>query len=72
MKNRFIGRLRTSLFNLNFVMIYIIHKMSVLLRSHLNCLKESVFECFFKEYSRLLFIFLIFFFTTYSDGNVKS
>ena len=41
--------------NFNFVMIYIIHKMSVLLENHLNYLKDSIFECFLKEYNRLLF-----------------
>ena len=38
---------------LNFVMIYIIHKILVLPRNHLSYLKYSIFECFFKEYNRL-------------------
>ena len=42
------------LFNVNFVMIYKIQKMLVLLKNHLNYLKESIFECFFKKYNRLL------------------
>ena len=42
-----------SLLNFDFVMIYIIHKMSVLLNNFLNFLKDSIFECFFKEYKRL-------------------
>ena len=29
-----------SLLNVNFVMIYMIHKMSVLLKNHLNYLRE--------------------------------
>ena len=33
----------------NFVMIYIIHKMFVLLKNNLNYLKDSIFKCFFKE-----------------------
>ena len=42
---------------LNFVMIYIIHKILVLLKNHLNYLKNSIVECFFKEYNRpLLFL----------------
>ena len=45
------------LLNFNFVMIYIIHKMLVLLRSHLNYLKDNIFECFFKKYNRYLFFF---------------
>ena len=46
-----------SLLNFNFVMIYIIHKMLVLLKNHLNCFRDSIFECFFKEYNRLLSFF---------------
>ena len=41
--------------NVNFGMIFIIHKMLVLLKTHLNYLKDSIFECFFKDYNRLLF-----------------
>ena len=42
-------------------MIYIIHKMLVLLKNNLNYLKDNLFESFFREYNRL-FIFLIIFF----------
>ena len=45
--------LKMSLLNFNYVMIYIIHKMLVLLKNHLNYLKNNIFECFFKEYNRL-------------------
>ena len=47
--------LKMSLLNFSFAMIYIIHKMLVLLKKNLNYLKDSIFECFFKEYNRLLF-----------------
>ena len=55
--------LKMSLLNFNFVMIYIIHKMLVLIKNNLNYLKDSIFECFFKECNRLLIFFkkLIFF-----------
>ena len=43
--------------NFNFVMIYIIHKILVLLKNHLNYFKDSIFECFFKEYNRILLFF---------------
>ena len=43
-------------------MIYVIHKMLVLLKNHLNCLINSIFECFFKEYNRL----------KYNDGKSKA
>ena len=46
--------LKMSLLSFNFVIIYIIHKMLVLLKNHLNYLKDSIFKCFFKEYNRLL------------------
>ena len=36
--------LKMSLLNFNFVMIYIIHKMLVLLKSHLNYLKDNISE----------------------------
>ena len=39
--------LKMSLLNFNFAMSYIIHKMLVLLRNHLNYLKDSIFEFFF-------------------------
>ena len=39
--------LKMSLLNFNFAMVYIIHKILVLPRNHLNYLKDSIFECFF-------------------------
>ena len=47
--------LRISLLNFNFAMIYIIHKILVLIKNHLNYLKDNIFEFFFKKYNRLLF-----------------
>ena len=41
---------KMSLLSFKFVMVYIIHKMLVLLKNHLNYIKDSIFECFFKEY----------------------
>ena len=46
-----------SLLNFNFVISYKNHKMLVLLKNHLNYLKNSIFECFFKEYNRLFNFF---------------
>ena len=45
--------LKIPLLNFNFAMIYIIHKMLVLIKNNLNYLKDSVFECFLKDYNRL-------------------
>ena len=52
--------LKTLLLNFYFAMIYKTHKMLALLKNYLNYLKDSIFECFFKEYNRIFF-FLIFF-----------
>ena len=38
------------LLNFSFAMIYIIHKMLLLLKNNLNFFKGNIFECFFKEY----------------------
>ena len=51
-----------SVLSLYFAMIYIIHKILVLIRNNLNCLKNRIFECFFKEYNRLLIFLKIYFF----------
>ena len=48
------GDLKISLLNFSFVMIYIIHKILLLLKNHMNYLKDNIFKCFFKEYDRLL------------------
>ena len=53
--------LKISLFNFSFVMIYMIHKMLVLLKNYLNYLKDNIFECFLKKYNWLLFFKKIFF-----------
>ena len=54
--------LKMSLLNFNFVIIYIIHKMLVLIKNNVNHLKDSLFECFLKEYNGLLFFKKFFFF----------
>ena len=56
--------LRVSLFNLNFPMIYIIHKILVLIKNHRNYLKDNICEFFFKKYNRLLSFKKINFFHT--------
>ena len=44
--------LRILLLISNFAMIYIIHKISVLIKNSMNYFKN---KCFFKKYNRLLF-----------------
>ena len=63
--------LKMLLLNFNFVMVYIIHKMLVLLKNNLNYLKDSIFYRFFKECNGLVFRKKKTFFTTYNDGNFK-
>ena len=41
--------LRISLLSFNFVMTHIIHKILVLIKNHLNYLKENIFECFLRS-----------------------
>ena len=45
------------LFNFYFVVTYIIHKMLILPKNQLNCFKDSIFECLFKDHSKLFFFF---------------
>ena len=49
--------LKMPLLNFNFAKIYIIHKILVFVKNHLNYLKDSIFECLFKKYNRLSFSF---------------
>ena len=44
--------LKISLLNFNFVMIYIIHEMLVLIKNDFNYLKNVFSNAFFKESSR--------------------
>ena len=43
-----------TLLNLDFNMIYILHKILLLLKNQQNHVKHSIFKCFFKEYNRLI------------------
>ena len=53
-------------------MIYVIYKMLVLLKkTKLKYVKNSIFESFFKVYTRL-FLYKLFFFTTHNDGVFTS
>ena len=63
--------LKASLLNFNFVMIYRIHKILLLIKNHLNYLKVNIFKSFFKKYNKLLFKKKYFFFTKYQDEKSK-
>ena len=47
--------LKKSLLVFSLIMIYTIHKILVLIKNHLNNLKDNIFECFFKKDQILLF-----------------
>ena len=47
-KNGSVGRFKNIILNFNFLMIYTIHKMLVMLKDCLNYLKNSIFECFLR------------------------
>ena len=64
--------LRISLLNFNFAMIYLIHKILILIKNQLNYFKNNVFEFFFKKYNRLSFFFYYFFFIIYDDGKSRA
>ena len=65
--------LKMSLLIFSFIMIYAIHKILVLIKNHLNYLKDNFLECFFKEYNILLcFLKKLIFFITYNNGKFKS
>ena len=48
--------LKMPILDFDFVMICIIDKTSVMIKNDFNYLKDSVFECFIKEYNRLLIL----------------
>ena len=62
-KNGFIRNLRMSLLIFNFVMIYIIHKISVLLKNQLNYFKELL-KAFLRSIIDFYFFKKNIFFTT--------
>ena len=71
-----------SLLFFSFVMVYIIHKIFVFHKNHLNYLNEYIFECLFQKYnflnySKLSIINIIFFkklifSITYNDGKSEA
>ena len=61
--------LQISLLKLSFAMIFIIQKILVLIKNHLNYLKDNILELSFKKYKRLLKNYV--FFIIYNDGKSK-
>ena len=44
---------KKSLLNFSLIIIYTIFKILVLIKNHLNYLKDNILECFFKKHNRL-------------------
>ena len=63
----FLEDLKISLLNFTFAMIYIIHRMLLLLKNHLNLPKDNISKCFFVKN----FFFLLIFFITYLMRNPR-
>ena len=64
--------LKMLLLNLNFLMIYTIHKILALLKNHLITLKIVFLNASFRSIVEFyLFIFFNNFFTTNNDGKFK-
>ena len=53
--------LRIFILNFNLAMNYIIHKILVLIKRHLNYLEDNIFKLFCKKYNRLLLFKKLFF-----------
>ena len=51
---------KMSLSNFSFIMIYTVHKILVLIKNHLDYLKDIIFQCFFKEYNMFAIFFKLF------------
>ena len=58
------------LLNSNFLMIYIIHKIFVLLENHLSYLKDNIFKCFLRSMD-FVFSKKKIFFIACNDGKSK-
>ena len=56
--------LKISLLNLIFAMIYILHKILVLIKYYVTYLKDKILS----KYNRLLFFYKNIFFIIYNDG----
>ena len=61
-----------SLLNFSFVMTYIIHKMLVLLKNHLNYLKGNIFECLLRSIINFYIFLKNIFFLIYNEENSKT
>ena len=64
--------LNVSLLNFNFAMFNIINKILVLIKNHLDYLKDNTLEFFFKKFNSLLFFKKKNFFIIYNNGKSKA
>ena len=61
-----------TLLDFNFIMVFIIHKISVLLKNHLNYLEDSILKRLLRTIIEFYFLKKIILFTTYNDGKFKA
>ena len=47
--------LKVSLLNFSSAMIFIIHKILLLIKNHMNYLEDNIFEFVFKKYNKFFF-----------------
>ena len=69
---KFIKTIENFYFKFSFVVIYIIHKILVLLKNHLNFLKDSVFECFLRSIIDFHFSKTLISVKVYNDGRSEA
>ena len=62
--------LRISLL-FNFVMVYLIYKILLLIKNNMNYLKDNLFEFFLRNVIKYLFFRKNIFFIIYNDGKSK-
>ena len=55
----------------NFVKIHITRKILVMIKNHLNYLKDNISECYFRVKYNGIFFFLIIFLIIYNDRKSK-
>ena len=61
-----------SLLNVKFFMVYIIHKILVLVENHMNTIMcKIIFSNVFKKYNEFYFFKKAIVFITYNDGKSK-
>ena len=64
--------LKMSLSNFSFAMVYIIHKMLILIKNHLNYFRDNTFQFFLRSIIDLHIFLKKYFFVIFNDGKSKA